>query len=157
MPLSKAENRERMRVVRAAKREGGTVLLPAAEVRRLRRQGLNITRALLAPAVTLDDYRDLGRRLEAKAARVEWQSGGIRTLRDEIATWQARYATLEASLVSERVQAARLTALEVAQAVHEAEAALQVDISMQRAEAILSLPRTGYGDDQRRELPEEEP
>ena len=31
--------------------------------------------------------------------------------------------------------------------MHEAEAALQGDISMQRAEAILSLPRTGYGGD----------
>ena len=63
---------------------------------------------------------------DALKARIEWQSGGIKTLRDELATLQARYATLEASLVSERVQAARLTALEVAQAVHEAEAALQV-------------------------------
>ena len=81
---------------RARQRGGSTALLPASEVRRLRRQGINITRRFLAPAVTLDDYRDLGRRLEAKAARVDWQSGGIRQLRGQVATLQARIDTLPA-------------------------------------------------------------
>lgn len=99
MPLSKARNRERMRIemrrVRALKREGGTVLLPSATVRRLRRQGLTITRALVMPKPTLEDYRDLERRQEAKAARVKWQSGGIRMLREQIATMEARVAVLQ--------------------------------------------------------------
>ena len=135
MPLSRARDRDRKRAAAALKKEGGTALLASSDVRRLRRQGINIVKRFLAPAVTLDDYRDLGRRLDAKAARVEWQSGGIKALRDELATWQARYATLEASLVSERVQAARLTALEVAQAVHDAEASLQVSLGTPRVYA----------------------
>lgn len=129
MPLSKKRDRERKKRERALKREGGTMLLPSATVRRLRRQGLNITRALASLPVTMDDYHALERRLAAKAARVEWQSSGIRILRDQVATLEARIATLPAMEDTE-IRAQLLV-------TQQALAALQVEVSMQRAEAVL--------------------
>lgn len=73
-------------------------LLPKSLVRRLHKQGINVTRWAAARPVSLDDYRELQRELDAKAARVEWQSGGIRMLHEQAAVLQARLDTLAASV-----------------------------------------------------------
>lgn len=140
MPLSRAGDRERKRKAAALKREGSTVLLRPSEVRRLRSQGLTITKALLRPSVTLDDYRGLERRLEAKAWRVEQQRSDNGKLRDQVLTLQARLATLPAMEDTETKK--RLTLVEAELA------ALYASLPMQRAEAKL--------DNTRRELMEEE-
>ena len=98
MPLSKKRDAARRRLERAAKKVAGTALMPQAMVRKLRRLGVNPTRYLTAAPVSLDGYRDLERRLEAKIARVEWQSSGIQKLQGEVAAHSERIMQLEGDL-----------------------------------------------------------
>ena len=86
MPYSKEKQAARMRAYRASKKAHGTALLPKALVRRLHRAGIQVSRYLTASPVSLGDYQDLERRLEAKVQRVEWQSSGIQRLQERIDT-----------------------------------------------------------------------
>lgn len=128
MPLSRAKNRERMRALRASEKESGTVILPKRVVKALKAVGVDPGRYKLSPDVTLAAYRDLERTLAAKVARVEWQSGGIKVLHDDVATLKATLETLTAHLQTSESQ--RITQLEANQALHEAAA----HYSMQGAE-----------------------
>ena len=80
-------------------------------------------RYMTVAPVSLDDHRDLQRRYEAKAARVEWQSGAIAMLHEEIRTVQAMLATMPAMQDTEILK--RLAILEAEQALHEAEHTVQ--------------------------------
>ena len=79
MPLSKkrdaARKKEEYRLAKEAKlkslRGQGTALLSKALLRKLSRSGIDPARYLTTVPVSLDDYRDLERRLEAKTQRVE--------------------------------------------------------------------------------------
>lgn len=86
MPLSKERMRERKRQERAAKKEGKTTVLPKSLVRLMRAQGIDPTKHVAQ--VSMEEYRDLKRTLDAKTARVEWQSGGIARLQTELANLQ---------------------------------------------------------------------
>lgn len=119
MPISKKRNAERMRKARAAGKARGAALLPKSMVRELARLGVRPERWLRGRPVSLGDYRGLQRRLEAKEARVEWQSSGIRMLHQEIARLKALLATQPA--MQDTAIAARVTQLEAEQALHEAE------------------------------------
>lgn len=118
MPLSKKRDAERKKIERAKRKKGQTVLLFKAQVREMHRLGVEPSRYLRRVPVSLDDYRDLERRLQAKAARVQWQSGGIKMLHDQIATLTARLATFPAMQESEVKQ--RVTRLEAEQALRDA-------------------------------------
>lgn len=124
MPISKARNAARMRDYRAQKKASGTALMPRALVRKLHRLGVNPARYLRVGSVSLDDYRDLKKGYDAKVARVEWQSSGMRMLHERIATLEARLATQPAMEDTEIMR--RLAAVEVDQALHEAEHGLEV-------------------------------
>ena len=92
--------------------------MPKALVRKMHRLGVSPAKWLTVSPKFLDDYHDLERRLEAKTARVEWQSSGIRMLHDEIATLEARLAMLPAMQDTEVKQ--RITQLEADLALREA-------------------------------------
>ena len=119
MPLSKKRDAERKRQSRAAAKARSTALLPKSLARKLSMLGLRPERWLRGRPVSLDDYRDLERRYEAKAAHVEWQKGGIRMLHEEIATLRALLATQPA--MQELSLAQRITQLEAEQALACAE------------------------------------
>lgn len=121
MPWGKAKQAAWMRAYRARKRAGGTVLLSKAEVRRLRRLGVSPGRYLTGQRVTLDEYRDLQRQLDAKVQRIQWQSSGIRLLHDEIATLLATIEVMK-SVTQSDTNALRITALEAEMAVLQADA-----------------------------------
>lgn len=112
-----------MRAYRARKKVGGLALLPKSLVRRLGKQGITVRRYLSVRPVSLDDYGDLKRRLEAKEARVEWQSGGIKELRDEIATLTAKLGMLQVQLETDQVAVLqrRVALLEAEQVVRGVE------------------------------------
>ena len=101
-------------------RRGKTALLPRAEARRLQALGVDPVafyqiEAEERPLPSLGDYRTLLRAYEAKAQRVEWQSGGIAMLRREITGLQALCATLRAALSPDDAAtalASRVTLLE---------------------------------------------
>ena len=121
LPLSKKRDKERkaaQRAEKAAKKAGGAALLPKALVKRMRLLGVDPHKYLTAAPVSLDDYKALERRLEAKVMRVEWQSGGIRMLHDEIATLKAQIETMGAMQDLELKQ--RVAQLEADLALHEA-------------------------------------
>lgn len=118
MPLSKKRDRERKKIERAKKKAGSTALLPKALVRRLHRLGVSPARYVQRVPVSLDDYRNLERKLDAKTQRVEWQSGGIRQMHQEIARLRAVLATQAA--MGDMVLAQRITQLEAAMALREA-------------------------------------
>ena len=80
MPLSRARDRARKQASVAQAKTGGLALVPKALAKRLSKAGIDICRYITAVPVSLDDYRDLERRLAAKAARVEWQSSAIARL-----------------------------------------------------------------------------
>ena len=98
MPLSKKRNAERMRRLRASHKNGGTALLSKALLRKMRTLGIETGRYLAALPVSLDDYRALERTLTAKVARVEWQSGGIKMLQEQVTRDAARLTQLEGDL-----------------------------------------------------------
>ena len=87
-----------MRAHRAKKKAGGTVLLPKAFVRRLNAQGITPLRYLGVVPVSLDDYRAQQRLLDAKIARVEWQSSGIQKLQAQVEGHSERIMLLEGDL-----------------------------------------------------------
>lgn len=118
MPISKKRNAERMRKARAAAKTRGARLLPKSMVRELARLGVRPERWLRGRPVSLDDYRGLQRRLEAKEKRVEWQSGGIAMLHQEIARLRALLATQPA--MQDSAVMARVAKIEAEQALHEA-------------------------------------
>ena len=122
MSLSKKRDRERKKREywrKKAEKQAGMALLPKALVRRLRRQGIAVGRYLTNQPVSLDDYRAQGRLLEAKIARVEWQSSGIVGLHQEIATLRARLATLPA--MQDALVLQRLAEVEAEAALHQAQ------------------------------------
>ncbi|MDP2661819.1 MAG: hypothetical protein Q8R28_13910 [Dehalococcoidia bacterium] len=112
MPLSKKRDAARKRAEYAARKKGGTALVSKALVRKLARLGIKPERYLGAVPVSLDDYRDLERRLQAKMERVEWQSGGIRMLREENARLQALLATQPAMQDPWREHSTRIAQME---------------------------------------------
>lgn len=124
MPLSKARDRERKRLDRVRKRVAGTALLSKAEVRRLHRLGVSPARYLTGRRVTLDEYRDLQRQLDAKVQRIQWQSSGIRTLHEEIATLKATIETIKAIDPNAEVLQ-RVVQLEAERALQEAQRAIE--------------------------------
>ena len=89
MPLSKSRDRERKRRAVEVKRPQGLALLSRALIRSLRAHGISPERYISAVPVSLDSYRALQRRLEAKEQRVQWQSSGIRVLQQELAQLRA--------------------------------------------------------------------
>ena len=97
-----------------------TTILPKSLVRLLQAKGIDPTKYV--SEVSLSDYRDLKRQLEAKIARVEWQSGGIRGLQEEIRTLEAFVQTQASFLHDEQVIAVtqRVAQLEADFALHEA-------------------------------------
>ena len=123
MPLSRARDRERWHI----RRRGKAALLPRSEARRLKALGLDpvayFQRRQQRPAPSLDDYRALERALDAKAQRVEWQSGGIAMLRREVATLTAVNETLREALrldAPATALASRVTLLEAERVLREA-------------------------------------
>ena len=117
MPLSKSRDRERKRRAVEVKRPQGLALLSRALIRSLRAHGISPERYISAVPVSLDSYRALQRRLEAKEQRVQWQSSGIRVLQQELAQLRARLATLPAMQDTETLQ--RIAQLEAGQVLHE--------------------------------------
>ena len=122
MPLSKARDKQRKR----AERSGKAALLPRAEARRLKALGVDpgaYQRRLGRPGPSLEDYRALERAMDAKAARVQWQSGGIAMLRREVAVLAAVNETLREALrldAPATALAARITLLEAERVLREA-------------------------------------
>ena len=78
---------------------------------RIRKRRERAARALLGDrAGLMKRLGDMRRALEAKTARVEWQSGGILMLHDKIATLEARLATQPA--MQDTADKQRITHLE---------------------------------------------
>lgn len=96
MPLSRAKQAAWMKAYRAKKKAGGAALLPKALARKLHRLGISPAHYLTTAPVSLDDYRALERRLEAKVQRVEWQSSGIAKLQEQNTIQDQRITQLEA-------------------------------------------------------------
>ena len=124
MPLGKAANAARMRAYRASKRAGGTILLSRSEVRRLHKLGVSPAGFLRGARVSLDEYRDLQRQLEAKVLRVQWQSGGIKMLQEENATLRATIETIKATDAGE-LALQRVVQLEATRALEEVQRATE--------------------------------
>ena len=129
MPLSKVRDRERKSAARAAKKAGGTLLLSKAQARQMARLGVSPIRQLTGRPVSLDDYRALKREFKAKAARVEWQSGGIAMLRGELARAKALLAMLPAMQETELMR--RVAQVEAELALHEARERVEGEKSME--------------------------
>ena len=147
MPLSKARKKAYDAAHRRARHphSGGTVLMPKAVVRRLRRLGISPSRYLTTAPVGLEEHWAVKRELAARSQRVEWQSGGIRMLRAEIATLKALLATLPAMQDTEIKQ--RLIALETQQALHEAEhGPLAVEEPQRTAEQVSEAQEMPFKD-----------
>ena len=119
MPYSKRKQAAWMRAYRAKKKMAGTVLMPKAFVRRLAAQGTTPMRYLGAIPVSLDDYRAQGRLLEAKNARVEWQSSGIRMLHQKTAALEGTISMMRTMDNSQEKQ--RIMLLEANQTLREAQ------------------------------------
>lgn len=96
---------------------GHTLMLSKRVARSLRAAGIDPMRLGLV-AVSVSDYRALERTLAAKVARIEWQSGGIKMLHEEIATLKATMETMRSQLQSGESQ--RIMQLEAQQALQEA-------------------------------------
>lgn len=119
-----------MRVLRASRKEAGPVILPKRVVRYLRTAGINPARLGIAQAVSMSKYRDLDGTLDAKIQRIEWQSGGIKMLHDEIATLKAKMETIVAQdlFLEERV-----VALSYAVAELQAESLVDRGVTLEKA------------------------
>lgn len=80
----RAKRRAEKQAKLKALKEQGLSLLPKRTVKRLAMQGIDVVRYLRLPMVSRAEYDDLIRTLKAKQARIEMQSGGIKTLQEEV-------------------------------------------------------------------------
>ena len=130
MPLSKKRDRERKRRDAKAKRPN---TISKRDVRALKAAGVAVEDVVGEPPSEKVSGRVVNaivRRLEAKRARVEWQSGGIKMLHNEIATLKAERDTLRSVLSDDKV-----TYLE--KVYGERIAALSYEVAQLQAESIM--------------------
>ena len=120
MPLSKKRNRERMRALRRKQHDN---TISKRDVRALQAAGLDVEEVVGEPESKKVSGRVVNaiiRTLEAKRSRVEWQSGGIKMLHNDIATLTAERDMLLAQLQGDTT-AQRLTQLEADAALRDAQ------------------------------------
>jgi uncharacterized coiled-coil protein SlyX len=122
MPLSKKRNRERMRALRRKQRPH---TISQRDVRAIKAAGLDVEDVVGEPPSEKVSGRVVNaivRLLEAKKARVAWQSSGIRGLHDDIATLKAEMELFKSQL--QTVESQRIAALSYKLAEIEVEHAL---------------------------------
>ena len=110
MPLSKKRNRERMKALRRRQRPN---TISKRDARALQAAGLDVEEVVgESPSEKVSGrvVNAIIRTLEAKRSRVEWQSGGIRGLHDDVATLKATVSMLQFQL--QQGDGSRITQLE---------------------------------------------